>query len=140
MEIDAELVFRREPLHRLPFPDRRVILDIAADQRRQDEEAAIDPAAIAHRLFLEPSHAIAQVLDRSEAARRLGRGHGGEPSFLAMQIDRGAHVDVANSISVGQTKFLIVAEVGRIRLMRPPIMVPSPVSTSVTRHGSAVAS
>src|SRR5277367_1627288 len=106
MEIDAELLFRRELLHRLPFPDRRIIFDIVADPRRQDEEAAIDPAAIAHRLFLKPSHAIAQVLDRSEAARRLGRGHGGEPSFLAMQMNRGAHVDVANTISVAQTKFL----------------------------------
>jgi hypothetical protein len=57
-----------------------------------------------------------------------------------MQIVAGPHVDVADTVSVSQAEFLIVAEKGRIRLVRPPIMVFSPVSTSVTRHGSAAAS
>ena len=59
MEIDAELAVRGEPFHRLAFPDGRIALDIVADLGRQHEEAAVDPAAVAERLFLEPGDPIA---------------------------------------------------------------------------------
>ena len=102
MEIDAELAFLRELLHRLLFPHRRVVLDVVPDLWRQDEEAAIDPAAIANWLLLELDHAVALVIDRSEAAGGLGRGHCGEPPFSAMQIDRSADVYIANAVTISQ--------------------------------------
>jgi hypothetical protein len=92
MEIDAEFIFRSEFLHRLLFPDRRVVLDVATDLRREDEKAAIDPAAAADRFLLETRHPVALIVDRSEAAGRLGRRHRSEAALSAMQIDRSADI------------------------------------------------
>ena len=80
------------------------------------------------------------VVDRAKAPGRLGGGHGGQAPFLAVQIDGGADVDVADPVAIGQAEFSIVAEdrEGCV-LIRPPIIVFSPVSTKVTRHGSAAA-
>jgi hypothetical protein len=53
VEIDTELPIGREPLHRLLFPDSRVAVYVPADGRRQDEEAVVNPTAVAYGLLLE---------------------------------------------------------------------------------------
>src|SRR5271170_3146792 len=48
----------------------------------------------------------------TETTGRLSRGHRREPPFLAVQINCGAHVDVADAVSVGQAEFSFFAEIG----------------------------
>ena len=76
MEIDAQLAFGGEPFHRFAFPYRRIAVDVVAHLRRQHEEPAVDPAAVAERLFLKAGDAIAVVPQRAETAGRLRGGHG----------------------------------------------------------------
>jgi hypothetical protein len=46
-------------------------------------------------------------------------------------------VDVAHAVAVGEAERLLVAHVVATRRRRPPVIDSSPVSTSVTFHGSA---
>src|SRR5262245_41897892 len=56
MTIDRELAFARQRFHRFVLPGRMVALDIAGDFWRQHKETAVDPPAIANRLFLKSGH------------------------------------------------------------------------------------
>ena len=67
MHEGAQLVAARQLLHRLALPDGLVARDQIADRRRQQEEAAIDPAAVVVRLLLEIDDPVA--LDRSAPKR-----------------------------------------------------------------------
>ena len=68
-DIGAQVVVLREPLHRLALPDRVVAVDEIADLGREQEEAAVDPAAIALRLLREGRDPVA--CRASSAPKRL---------------------------------------------------------------------
>ena len=68
-----------EPLQRLRSQTVVVLDDIVEHSARQHEEAAVDPAAVALRLFDEGERpGRRRGPDRAEAAGGLYRGHGGE--------------------------------------------------------------
>src|ERR1700712_2936953 len=48
-----QLAVARQVLHRLSFPYGRVVCDVVEYFRRKHKKAAVDPAAIALRFFLE---------------------------------------------------------------------------------------
>ena len=117
-----------------------VAVDQIADRRRQHEEAAVDPAAVVVRLLLK----AARRGRRRVAARRSG-WPGAPPSpwrslpCAWWKAICAGDIDVGDAVAVGQRE-----ERRRrrrraaTRLSRPPVCVSSPVSTSVTRHGSAL--
>src|SRR5262245_5267574 len=98
MQIDGHLTIRREAFHGFPLPHRGVTSNVAFDLGRKDKEAAVDPAAVTNRLFLEPSHSPALNANGAIAARRLrGRNRGQTPLFT-MQAQCGTYIHVTNSV------------------------------------------
>src|SRR5687767_2538331 len=71
MLVGAQLALAREALQRRRFPAGGVTLDVVDDRGLEHEEAAVDPAAVAHRLFLEAGHLGAVHAERAEASRGL---------------------------------------------------------------------
>jgi hypothetical protein len=71
----GELLFLGELLQRAAFPDRRVVRDVLANFRREDEESSVHPPVIAFRLFGERGNARLTVeVQRAKLAGGLGRG------------------------------------------------------------------
>jgi uncharacterized protein YcsI (UPF0317 family) len=124
------------PRHQLPFggkagqrfffPDRRIPCNPVQHTRRQHEKAAVDPAPVAARFFLKSVDAVALGNQRAIAARRLNRSDRGVAAMIAMKLYECADVDIGQAIAVGQAEIVVVE-----------VIVASPVSTSVTRQGSA---
>src|SRR5204863_7464236 len=104
VEEHAELAGLRETSHRFFFPHGRVAFDVIADFGRKHEEAAIDPVAVAARLFLEAGDAGALMVDGAEAAGRLRAGHGRQTPLAAMERDAFGDVDVGHAVAVGQAE------------------------------------
>ena len=76
---------------------------------------------------------VADQLERAEAARGAHRGDGRLPAVAAVELDRGADVDVADAVAVGQAESLVVAADIATRLAAARrSCVSGPVSTSVT--------
>src|SRR5690606_18069083 len=72
---------------------------------------AVDPAAVACRLFLEESDAVALVSDRAVASRWLSGGHRRQTVLRAVQFDGGGDVDVTDAVTVSQAKRFVVFDV-----------------------------
>ena len=112
-------------------------MNVIAAPWRQHEEAAIDPAAVAVGFFDKFTHASPS---HAQAAIAPGRLHGsdrGQLTVIAMKFHQRADVDIGNTVAIGEAESLFVLDMARARFSRPPVMVSSPVSTSVTFHGSA---
>ena len=79
-------------LHRAPLPDRVVAVDQVDHLAVEHEKAAVDPGAIAARLFLEARHprAVGMQGEGAEAAWRLYGCHGRERLLLAVKRDQRA--------------------------------------------------
>ena len=110
VEAHRKLPLLGQPLQRLALPDRVIAGDIGADLGARDEEAAIDPAAIAHRLLGEARHPRAVMADGAEAAGRLHRRHGAEPALVAMEIDQATHVDIGDAVAIGEAERLVTGD------------------------------
>ena len=78
MPVSDELVLARQPLHRFAFPYGGVTVDGVDDLEREDEEAAVDPAAIALWFLLKGLYAIFVEVQGTEPPRGLNRGQGRE--------------------------------------------------------------
>ena len=140
-----QLAVRGQALERLPFEQGVVARDPVQHRRLQDEEAAVHPAAVALRLLLEgPDGRRGELLDglavvdlhRAEASQRLDRGDRRQPAVRPVEGEQRPDVHVGDAVAVGQHE-VSSRTYSPIRLMRPPVWVSGPVSTSVTRHGSA---
>src|SRR5260221_1229270 len=113
VEEDAQLAILGQVDHRLLLPDGPVALDVAADLGREYEEAAIDEAAVAARLFLKAGDAVALKIDGAEPARRLCCRHGRKSSLAAVESDAFGDVDIAYAVAVGQAEILVVTQIGQ---------------------------
>ena len=70
-----QLAVAGQPLSGSRSQTGRVAVDVVEHFGLEDEEAAIDPAAVALRLLRETGDPVAVDVERAEAARRLHRGH-----------------------------------------------------------------
>src|SRR6185436_19197822 len=83
-----ELSLAGEPLHGIALPDGLVAANVLDDLWRQDEEPAVDPAAVAVRLLVEAAHPLLLHREGAEASRRLDRGHGREHALVPVERDQ----------------------------------------------------
>ena len=106
----GELAFQGQTFHGLSLPDGGVAFDVVDDLGGEDEEAAVDPGAVAVGLFLEASDLVLAVvqIERAEAAWWLGGGEGGEFALFPVEGDQGRDVDVADAIAIGEAKVVAV--------------------------------
>ena len=72
--------------------------------RRQNEKAAVDQAAFAKRLFDEAPHPPILDIERAEARERAHGGDGRQLAMLAMEIDAGRYIDIADAVAIGQAE------------------------------------
>ena len=79
--------------------------------RRHNEEATVDPPAVAARLFREAYGAVAIIIECTEAARWLNRGDSRQPALASVQVDDRAHVDIGDTIAIGQAERLFIAHI-----------------------------
>jgi hypothetical protein len=105
--------------------------------RREYEIAAIDPGIITLRLLIEVSDPVPLHTQCTETARGLHGRDRGQGSLLFVKGNELFDIYVAQPITVGETEILI-PDVISDPLEAPPVIVLSPVSTTVTRHGSAL--
>lgn len=97
--------------HGLGLPRRLVVRDQVYAFRRQHKEATDDKAAVATGFFGEGRHGITVALQRTVASGRLHRGDSSESAVLLVKGDRGADIDVAQTIAVGEAETLVVLHV-----------------------------
>ena len=89
----GELSIGGKLVHRLLLPDRAVAVDIVEDLWGENKEAAVDVAAISHRLLFEFLHELPFELERTEASRRTDGGDGREPAVLTMKREEARMVN-----------------------------------------------
>ena len=107
-----QLAFVGEPGHRLGFPWRGVGGDVVDALGRENEIAAVDPAAVAHRLLDEAAHAVAGIhAERAVAAGRLHRSDGRQLAVRAVERDQRADIDIGHAVAVGEAERLFAAHV-----------------------------
>ena len=106
----------RQFLHGFALPNGCITLDVIANLGGQDEKAAIDPAAVAHRFFLEAVDLGAVEHQRAKAPRGLNGGNGGQPTMLLMKRQRRRDIDIAHTIAVCQAERLVIADIGQYAL------------------------
>ena len=124
----AQFVVARNAFERTGLPARHIALDAIHDRSVEHEKAAVDVALIPRRLFDKAQNAIVLQIDGAVATRRNDGRQGGEFAVSLMKGDAGAHVEIGQSIAIGEPKILPV-RYGRTRSNRPPVSVSSPVST-----------
>ena len=105
---------------------------------RQHEEAAVDQRAVALRLLAGSCTTLVAV-DASAPKRRRRRT---AVSVARLAVARGTRSAPSMStsrdaVAVGEAERFVAARSGAPARRRPPVIVSSPVSTSVTCQGSA---
>src|SRR6476659_8436035 len=103
----------REPDDRRTFPTAVIAFDEIETARGQNEKAAIDQATVAARLFDERRHRIPLTLQRPIAAGGTHRRDSRKLAVLEVEFDGRANIQIAQSISVGETEGLFVLYIGR---------------------------
>jgi hypothetical protein len=112
MEIGAKLTLCGEPFKWVPFPDAIVgVAEIRGDRAVEDEEPAIDPAAVVDGLFGESGYLVANERQLSVAARGTNRRDSRLAAMAAMEPDRSTDIDVAYAIAIGQAEILVLAQI-----------------------------
>ena len=71
MPVGGEFSVLRQAFERLPLPDCQVVFDCLDCRRLEDEEAAVDPTAVAIRLLEKAFNAVVNDLESAEPARWL---------------------------------------------------------------------
>src|SRR5665213_2617043 len=99
-----DTVWEREPLERLAFPHRVVAVDVVEDAGREHEVAAVDPGAVPVRLLVERDDLLFLQSHRAEASGRLHRRHRRQGAGGTMVLDHRAHVDVGETVAVGEAE------------------------------------
>src|SRR6185312_2586727 len=94
MRISGNLAITGQCLQRIALPDGGVALDVVEHAVLQDEKAAVDPGAIAGRLFLEPGDPVVLDVDGTKSAWRLHRAHRGESGSGLVKGELSRDVDV----------------------------------------------
>ena len=85
--VGHQLAVRAQPLQRRLLEDGLVAFDVVDHFRRQHQKAAIDPGAVALRLFAKAGNLICGIdIECAETTWRLNRGDGREQPVLAYGI------------------------------------------------------
>src|SRR5690606_10088845 len=105
--IAHQLTFLRQGPHGVLLPGGVITLDEIDDARLEHKEPAIDPAAVAQRLFLAPLHTGAITVHGTESSGRLHGRDGGKTAMLAMKRDQFANVDIGNTIAIGEAESFV---------------------------------
>src|SRR5437016_2687198 len=96
-----------QTLQRLALPHGGIAFYVIENRRRQDEETAVDPAAIALGLFLKAGDEPVFQHKRTKAARRLHRGERRLDLPRAVVRDQLGHVDVGDAVAIREAELLI---------------------------------
>ena len=107
MSESTQLILSDKPLERAPFPDGIVLLDIVQYLWLDDEEPTIDPPFARLIFFSEGAYHVTIELEATESFRRSDRRHGRQSSKRTMEADQSSDVDIAQSITIGDTERLI---------------------------------
>ena len=76
----------------------------------QHEEAPVDHAVVAPRLFGELDHPLAVEAQGAEAARWGHRGHRGRLAVGCMEAIRRRNVDVADAVAIGKAEPVLTVQ------------------------------
>jgi hypothetical protein len=106
-----QLAVAGEVAQRLLLPDRHVVLDAVQNFRREHEEAGVDRAAVAFRLFEETGDPVPLHVERAEPARRHRRGQRRLAAMGAVESDQSRDVDIADAVAIGHAEGVLVAQV-----------------------------
>lgn len=117
--IGGELAFVGQALHGFALPDGGVAIDVVDDLGGEDEEAAVDPGAVAVGLFLEAGDLGFRQVEGAKAAGGLGGGQGGQFALFTVEGDQGGDIDVADAVTVGEAE-IVTVKVGANALEAPP--------------------
>lgn len=134
--IGHELAVGGQTLQGFLLPHRGIVVDPIHHLRVEDEEAAIDQAVVPRRLLDEPLDPSGIDLQRAIAPGRRDRGDRRILAVALVEVRQRPRVDVGHAVAIGQEEGLPGFRYGATRFSRPPVIVASPVSTRVTRHGS----
>ena len=137
----SEVSLFGQSLQRLELPDSLVVDDIVDDLGRQNEETTIDHRAISLGFFSKATYLVTAQIQRTEAPTRNSCSQCRFDLMHLMEGNQLGHIDIADTITVGQTKRLIdSSSLTKLttRFKRHPIMVSSPVSTNITLHGRRI--
>src|SRR4051812_512875 len=102
MLVRGQVALTRERLHRLSLPDGLVAGDVVEHLRLEHEEAAVDPGAVALRLFLKGGdlRLVLADRDRAEASRRLHRGERCQHVLRAVEGEQRRYVQRGEAVAV----------------------------------------
>ncbi len=104
----VELASAGKLLERLAFPTDAVTFDIVEHARFQDEEATVDPGAIARGFLLETVNVtVCLELNGAIAAGRLNGGQGRKLAVSTVECDQAVDGQVAESVAVGEAERLV---------------------------------
>src|SRR5258708_18929186 len=103
----GEFPLPRQALERLAFPHGGIAADVIYHLRRQHEKSAADPTTVTIRFFDELRNHVLLDVHRAEAARWLDGRHGSKPVLRLVESDEGGHVDVGESVAIGEAEILI---------------------------------
>lgn len=91
------------------FPYGVVPVDEVENTRFQNEKTAVDPSAVALRLFLKRGNAVVFVqVERSEPAGGLHGRDGGQFDVGSVKIDEPVHGDTAQAVAIGEHERFVV--------------------------------
>src|SRR5207249_8184746 len=104
----------RERLQRLLLEhDLSAAVQIGPDPFRvYDEEPAVDEPLGDLGLFIELPYHRALDSHLPEARGRAHRGHGGDSSVAAMELDEPSEIDVGNAVAVGEQEEIVILDIG----------------------------
>src|SRR4051812_8237091 len=95
VRIGHELPAGGEAHERFLLPTGLIARNEIDGLRFDDEEAAVDPCAVARGLLLEARDQLTLQVQRAVSSGRLDRGDRGKLAVIAMELDERANVDVA---------------------------------------------
>src|ERR1700682_1628465 len=122
-----KLPLSRQTFKRFALPYRPIVLDVAANLGGQNEETAIDIAALAVRLLLEILHKRSDDLKLTKPLRRIYGRHCRQAAMASMKLERRGNVHVRHAIAIGHAK-LIVIEVTHHAFESSPRAMPLPAA------------
>jgi hypothetical protein len=126
--VGHELAVAGQAFQRLPLPDGVVALDVVEDARLQDEEGAVDPALAELWLLGEAAYLIALQVEAAEPGGRTAVTVARRPwpRWNASSLSRSMLATPPPQVIMNGWS----PRYGARRLMRPPVAVSRPVSTS----------
>src|SRR6266550_1470401 len=113
MEEGLDLALCDEGLDRFAFEHLRIVGDGINRFSIENEEAAVDPAALVAGLFLKGVDLSVLQSQRSETRKGLHTGQRNEFVVVLVKRNRSRNVDIGNAVTIGHAEGLIAVQVLR---------------------------